>query len=77
MARTPIKNFYGRTIGYIEELPNGDQIIKDFYMKTLGRYDKRLNVTKNFYGRTVAQGNQLSMLLSSEMFKDDKGAGKK
>ena len=68
MAKTPIKNFYGKTIGYIEELPNGDQIIKDFYLKTLGRYDKKLNVTKDFYGRTVAHGNQLSMLLSSEMF---------
>ena len=71
MARTEIRDFYGRVMGYIEDLPNGDQILRNFYMKVLGRYDKAQNVTKNFYGRVVAKGNQLPMLLSMEKSKED------
>ena len=32
MGKTPIKDMYNRTIGYIEELPNGDQLVRNFYM---------------------------------------------
>lgn len=71
MARTEIRNFYGKVMGYIEDLPNGDQILRNFYMKVLGRYDKAQNVTKDFYGRVVAKGNQLPMLLSMEKSKED------
>lgn len=71
MAKTPIKDFYNKTIGYIEDLPNGDQLLKDFYMKTVGRYVKAQDVTKDFYGRTVAKGNQLTMLLGLHMSKEE------
>ena len=40
MAKTPIKDFYGKVLGYIEDMPNGDQQLRDFYMKVLGKYDK-------------------------------------
>lgn len=69
MGKTPIKDIYNRTIGYIEELPNGDQLIRNFYMQTLGKYDKAQNVTKDFYGRTIAKGNQISMLLAQDAMK--------
>ena len=80
MARNAIKDFYGKTIGYIEDLPNGDQIIKDFHMRTLGKYDKAQNVTRDFYGRTIAKGNHLSMLLSNEFmsgYNNNKNKNKK
>ena len=76
--RNPIKDFYGKTIGYIETMPNGDQIIRDFHMKTLGRYDKAQDTTRDFYGRTIAKGNHLSMLLSNETMKSyNKNTNKK
>jgi hypothetical protein len=72
MAKTPIKDFYGKVLGYIEDLPNGDQQLRDFYMKVLGKYDKAQDVTRDFYGRVVARGNQLSMLLMMPNIKDRK-----
>lgn len=66
MAKNAIKDFSGKTIGWIIDMPNGDQEIKNFYMQTLGKYDKRQDVTRDFYGRVVARGNQLSMLLSMD-----------
>ena len=66
MSKEAIKDFYGKTIGWIETLPNGDQQIRNFYMKILGRYDKAQDVTRNFYGNIIARGNQLSMLLAMD-----------
>lgn len=59
-----LKDWRGKIIGYIITDQYGNQTIKDFYRRTLGKYDKRLNVTKDFYGRLVAKGNQLQMLLN-------------
>jgi hypothetical protein len=47
-------------------MPNGDAKIYDFYRRLLGTYDKRSDITKDFYGRIVAKGNQLSMLLNKD-----------
>ena len=44
---------------------NGDKTIKDFYGRPLGYYKKGRNVTTDFYGRVVASGDQLTMLLNS------------
>ena len=59
-----IKDWKGKIIGFIEVLPNGDKIIRDFYRKILGKFDSRLNVTKDFYGRIIAQGDLSSMLFN-------------
>jgi hypothetical protein len=59
-----IKDFYGRVIGRIETLQNGDKVVKDFYGKTLGYYRKNYDVTTDFYGRTIARGEACSMLLN-------------
>ena len=32
MAKNAIKDFSGKTIGWIIDMPNGDQEIKNFYM---------------------------------------------
>jgi hypothetical protein len=59
-----IKDWRGKIIGYIETDNNGNKIVKDFYRKILGRYDKRSNVTKDFYGRLVAKGDQCGLLFA-------------
>lgn len=58
-----IKDFYGRIIGKLETLPNGDIIAKDFFGKILGRYDAKTNTTKDFYGRIIASGNIAASLI--------------
>ena len=63
MKEEILRDFYGRVIGYIETYPNGDQQIRDFYRKVLGKYDHATNTTKDFYGKIVAKGNCITMLL--------------
>lgn len=63
MGSTSIKDFYGRVIGYIEEDSQGNKIVKDFYRRIIGRYEKKQNVTKNFYGQIVAKGDICSSLI--------------
>lgn len=65
MAKQYIKDFYGRVIGSLEELSNGDIIAKDFHGRVKGKYKKSDNTTRDFYGRVIARGNQLGMLLNS------------
>lgn len=64
MKEETIKDWRGKIIGFIQTYPNGDAKILDFYRKILGTYNKTLDVTKDFYGRIVAKGNQLTMLLN-------------
>ena len=52
--------------GTVVEENNGDKTIKDFYGRPLGYYKKGRNVTTDFYGRVVASGDQLTMLLNSD-----------
>lgn len=58
-----IKDFYGRVIGTIETKSNGDKIIKDFYGRVKGTYIKKYDLTKDFYGRPIGNGDQLMSLL--------------
>jgi hypothetical protein len=50
-------------MGSVEERPNGDKILKDFYGKIVGKYDKRLNLTKDFAGRVISFGDTLLSML--------------
>ena len=61
--KQPIKDFYNKIIGYIDEKPNGDQIGYDFYNRIVGYYNKKDNITQDFYKRKVATGNILSALI--------------
>lgn len=61
-----IKNWRGRVIGQIDIYSNGDKTVKDFYGRIKGKYIKSSNVTTDFYGRRIAQGDQCGLLLSSE-----------
>ena len=53
----------GKIIGWIQSESNGDKILRDFNGRILGRYDNRLDVTKEPSGRIVARGYALTMLL--------------
>ncbi len=60
--REEIKDFSGRIIGYLDHQSNGDIIAKDSSFRILGRYDKAMDVTKDFYGRILYKGNMVGML---------------
>lgn len=62
--KIPIRNFYGKIIGYRREKLNGDIEISDFYGRIKGRYDKRLDVTRDFYGRIISRGDTSAALLN-------------
>ena len=63
MAEELIKDCYGNIIARIDEQTNGDKIVKNFYGQILGKYDKALDVTKDFYGRIVAKGECTGILI--------------
>lgn len=65
-----IKDFYGRIIGYIEtDVNTGKKTATDFYGRILGYYKKDLDITTDFYGRTLARGDVLSGLIFKEIGK--------
>ena len=52
----------GRMLGIMED--QGDLIVlRDARGRQLGVYDKRMNVTRDSFGRMVGTGNLLTMLL--------------
>lgn len=54
--REPIKDFYGRVLGWLED--QGDRIIAtDFYGRCVGVYDKARDFTSDFYGVRVCDGD--------------------
>ena len=62
MDKHYIRDFHGRIIGSIET--NGTkQIARDFYLKILGTYDSRDDLTRDFSGRILARGNSLAGLI--------------
>lgn len=63
-AEQILKDWRGKIIGYIETKPNGDKIIKDFYRRIKGTYNKQLDMTKDFYGKPIARGDCLMLLLN-------------
>ena len=60
-----IKDWTGKIIGFVEtDSVTGNKVVKDFYGKIKGKYNKKLNITQDFYGRTVAKGDQSAMMLT-------------
>ena len=62
--RQTIKRWDGVIIGFIETDEKGNKTVKDFHGHILGKYDKKHDVTRDFYGRQVAKGDQSPMLFS-------------
>ena len=49
----------GTILGYIETDQEGNQTARDFSGKILGYYDKRSDLTRDFYGRVTTYGNSV------------------
>lgn len=65
IKRDRIQDWTGKLIGFIDtDTVTGNKIIRDFYGKIKGKYNKKLDITQDFYGRTVARGDQSSMMLT-------------
>ncbi len=58
-----IRDFQGKIIARIEVKANGDKIVRDFGGKRLGTYDAAAGVTRDFFGKIVARGDAVSMLI--------------
>ena len=64
MKSVTVRDFYGKIQGYIETDNQGNKIVRDFYRRILGRYDKTHDVTRDFYGRIIGKGDQATLLIS-------------
>lgn len=63
--KVKVQDWRGRIIGWIEtDTVTGDKVARDFYHRIVGRYNKKLDVTTDFYGRRIAKGDQLSMAIN-------------
>ena len=62
----PVRDFYGKIIAFYDYQSNGDIVVRAFSGIILGKYDKAMNVTRDFYGRIVARGNAVGMLIKPE-----------
>ena len=66
IERDKVKDWRGKIIGFIDtDTVTGNKIVRDFYGKQLGRYNKKLNITQDFYGRHVAKGDRIMMFLNT------------
>ena len=63
MKQEVVRAFSGKILGYIQTDNKGNKIVRDFYHKILGRYDKASNTTRDFYGRIIAKGDLSGSLL--------------
>jgi hypothetical protein len=76
--RTAVRDFYNWIIGWVEEDSiTHDKTARDYSGRILGRYDSKLKVTRDFYGRIVAQGDTLTGLIYDEESKRRANAQKK
>lgn len=66
MEKEFIRDFYGKIIGSIETDNVGNKTVRNFYGKILGYYDKAANVTRDFYKKIIARGDQASSLIYKE-----------
>lgn len=61
-----IRDFYGKTIGYIDTDGRGNKTVKNFGRRILGYYDANSDTTMDFYHKVIARGD-----ISGIFFKDD------
>jgi hypothetical protein len=59
-----IRDYAGRFIAIYEYHDNGDITVRDWQSRMiLGFYRKSRDVTTDFYGRIIARGNAIGMLI--------------
>lgn len=57
ISKEPIREFSGRILGWVETDKEGNQEVREFYGSIIARYDSKINVTRDFYGKILSQGN--------------------
>ena len=60
---TPITDRTGAVVGSIEQLPNGDQILRNAQDQVRGYYDAEGDVTRDENKSIVAKGNKLRSMI--------------
>lgn len=65
MYTEELKDKHGRLLGKIKEI-NGIYELIDAHGIILGKYNPKLNSTRDAHGRTVGKGNLLASLLSNK-----------
>ena len=63
ISKEPVREFNGKIMGFIETDRDGNQQVRDFYGRIHATYDKKMNVTRDFYGRVLTRGNTVLGLL--------------
>ncbi len=63
MTKEKIQDYTGKILGFVETDGSGNKVLRDFYGKILGKYNKSLDITQDFYGCQVAKGDCLMILL--------------
>ena len=63
METEVIKNYGGKIIARIETDAHGNKTVKDYFGKTLGRYDAQSDTTRDYYGHVGARGDAVGMLI--------------
>lgn len=58
-----IKDWTGKIIGYVQTESSGNKLLTDWQGRILGKYNKSLNITQDFNGRRVGDGDILMTLL--------------
>lgn len=67
IERTKIKDFYGKILGYVDtDTVTGNKVAYNFYNKILGRYNKREDRTRDFYGKIVSRGDTTQALVVND-----------
>ncbi len=74
MSRETIKNFSGQIIAYIDTSSDGTQTLKNYSGTILGYYNPKRNITQNYSGKILAEGNALGMLIPNESKKAQESA---
>ena len=65
MTAQEIRDPQGRIIARVDIDSSGDKTIRDKYGRVLGRYNKRTDTTTDHFGRIVARGECLTMLIGN------------
>lgn len=63
MAREAVKDFYGKVLGYVDTDSSGNKTVTDYYGKVLGYYKKASNITTDYYGRKLTEGDTAISLI--------------
>jgi len=57
VSREPVREFGGKIIGWVETDTQGNQEVRNFNGTIIARYDARIKITRDFYGRELTKGN--------------------